>query len=63
MENPIYLGDGVYAEYDGYGIWLKTGDHREAFCDNKIYLEDMVLASLNNFVRRIEAENKKKKGE
>lgn len=21
-----YLGDGVYAEYDGYNIWLYTSD-------------------------------------
>lgn len=49
MENKQYLGDGVYAELDDYGIWLRTGDHREEFCDNKIYLEPIVLSRLNNF--------------
>jgi hypothetical protein len=25
---PDYLGDGVYAEFDGYHIVLKANDHR-----------------------------------
>ena len=41
-----YIGDGVYAEDDGFGIWLTTkrenGTHR-------IYLEPMVLAALNEW--------------
>ncbi len=49
-ENYSYLGDGVYAFFDGYGIWLRTGDHREELCDNKIYLEGDVFLSLNKFV-------------
>jgi hypothetical protein len=24
---PTYLGDGVYASYDGYQIWLHLGAH------------------------------------
>ena len=44
-----YLGDGVYAEFDGYGIWLRTGNHEDHLCDNKIYLEPDVLKRLNNF--------------
>lgn len=44
-----YIGDGVYAEFDGYGIWLRTGDHRDDRCDNKVYLEPDILTSLNNF--------------
>ena len=48
MNEPIaYLGDGIYAEFDGYGIWLRSGDHRDELCDNKIYLEPDILASLN----------------
>lgn len=47
MADRIYLGDAVYAEYDGYGVWLTTmraeGEHR-------IYLEPAALAALNEFV-------------
>ncbi len=24
----VYLGDGVYASFDGYHIWLAVNDHR-----------------------------------
>lgn len=24
MENKTYIGDGVYASWDGYQIWLET---------------------------------------
>lgn len=27
-ETSRYLGDGVYVSFDGYHIWLATGDHR-----------------------------------
>ena len=42
-----YLGDGVYAIYDGYGIWLHANDHENP--TDKIYLEPSVLRALNNF--------------
>lgn len=43
----VYLGDGAYAEYDGYGIQIS--------CDRRglkhyVYLEPEVLAALENFV-------------
>lgn len=44
-----YLGDAVYAEWDGYGLWLRTGDHRDEKCDDKIYLDPRVLERLNQF--------------
>jgi hypothetical protein len=48
-ENHAYIGDGVYAEFDGYRIWLRTGHHLDSECDNKICLEPEVLDSLNEF--------------
>ena len=42
-----YLGDGVYAIYDGYGIWLHANDHENP--TDKIYLEPSVIKALNNF--------------
>ncbi len=43
----LYLGDGVYAYYDGLGVWLHTGSHDDP--DNRVYLESSVLNSLNIF--------------
>ena len=46
-----YLGDGVYAIFDGSGIWLHANDHR--FPTDKIYLEPSVLTNLNNFAEEL----------
>lgn len=44
-----YLGDGVYASFDGYQIWLAVNDHR-----NKVVaLEPGVLNSLDNYRARL----------
>lgn len=45
-----YLGDGVYLELDPIHIILRTGDHREAYCDNTIYIEYSALTLLNRLV-------------
>lgn len=52
-KNYAYIGDGVYAFFDGYGIWLRTGNHEELLCDDKIYLEPDVLDSINRFYERV----------
>ena len=52
-KNHCYIGDGVYAEFDGFGIWLRTGNHKDYLCDNKIYLEPSVLKDLNYFYQHI----------
>lgn len=54
MDKNVYLGDGVYAEFDGYGVWLRTGDHRDALCDNKIYLDPNVMEKLYSVIRRMD---------
>lgn len=42
MKNEQYLGDGVYASYDGYHIWLAVNHHT-----NKVVaLEPAVLEAL-----------------
>lgn len=43
-----YIGDGVYAGWNGFGVWLHANDH--AMPTDKIYLEPGVLKSLNDFV-------------
>ena len=44
-----HLGDGVYAEFDGLGIWLRANDHRPELATDKIYLEPEVIRALNRF--------------
>jgi hypothetical protein len=42
-----YLGDGVYAIFDGSGVWLHANDHLHP--SDKVYLEPQVLEALNKF--------------
>lgn len=48
-----YIGDGVTATYDGFGIWLRTprlnGEH-------EIYLEPDVYHRLTKFVENVGAQ-------
>jgi hypothetical protein len=46
MENPTYLGDAVYAQFDGLGVSLKL-NHHEA--PTLIYLEPEVIHNLIAF--------------
>jgi hypothetical protein len=45
-ENPIYLGDAVYAFFDGNGIELKLNHHLSPCL---IYLEPEVIEALAAF--------------
>jgi hypothetical protein len=45
-----YLGDGVYALFDGYGIWLHANDH--LMPTDRIYLEPEVFDALKRFSDR-----------
>lgn len=56
IENHCYLGDGVYAFFDGYAIRLRTGDHN--VFDQEIFLEPEVLSSLNKFYERAKQSKK-----
>lgn len=48
-----YLGDSVYADFDGRGITLTTENGYGP--SNTIYLEPEVLAALNKYVEWIKA--------
>jgi len=47
---PTYLGDGVYASFDGYHIWLHLGAHNNPAL---IALEPSVYFSLRRYARSI----------
>jgi hypothetical protein len=44
-----YIGDSVYAEWDGYGVVLTTENGFRP--TNRIYLEPGVVAALAKFIR------------
>lgn len=49
--NKDYLGDGVYAEHDGFGIVLTTEDGYRTI--NRIVLEPEVYAALLQWVKQL----------
>lgn len=46
-----HLGDGVYAIFDGFGIWLHANHHENP--TDRVYLEPSVLDSLNRFDKQV----------
>jgi hypothetical protein len=51
MADKVYLGDGAYASYDGFGIVLTTENGIEA--TNTIYLEPEVWHALESYVSNL----------
>lgn len=49
--DDTYLGDGVYASFDGYGVVL---DLRAQDSTTRIALEPSVLRALNEYWERIQ---------
>jgi hypothetical protein len=47
--NETYLGDAVYASFDGYQIWLRTGDGN----DQRIALDPDVYSALTRYVQAL----------
>jgi hypothetical protein len=47
---PVYLGDAVYASYDGYQVWLHLNDHKSM---GVIALNDQVMEMLNLYHKRV----------
>lgn len=44
-----YIGDGVYASFDGYQVWLAVNDHR-----NKVVaLEPVVAENLVKYFNKV----------
>lgn len=61
-----YLGDSVYADFDGYGIVLTTENGLPTDPSNTIYLEPAVLDALAQYRQQMKemkelCQNKQKK--
>jgi len=52
MNNETYIGDAVYASFDGYHVKLRTGDGN----NQTIFLDPSVFANLVAFEKRARAE-------
>lgn len=50
MTNARYLGDAVYASYDGYGVMLTTGHHEPHKASNRIVLEPEIIEAFISYV-------------
>lgn len=59
LNQPEYIGDSVYAEWDGYHIILTTRNGYPDDPRNRIALEGEVWTALVEYVERLKAENKK----
>jgi hypothetical protein len=56
-----YLGDGVYADFDGYHIVLTTSDGQSI--TNRIALEPPVLAALGHYVEQLRGPEREARSE
>jgi len=48
-QHDAYLGDGVYASFDGYQIWLAVNHHE----NKQVAMEPTVLLSLLAYAERV----------
>lgn len=46
---PLYLGDGVYARFDGFQVWITTTPNQR---DSGIALEPSVMGALVNYAAK-----------
>ena len=53
QQQKVYLGDSVYASFDGYSIWLTTENGLPTDPSNRICLEPSVYQSLVDYVESL----------
>ena len=51
--NKQYLGDSVYAEFDGFGIWLTTNNGYPDDPRNKIYMEPQIVFAFKKYLESL----------
>jgi len=52
-ESKTYIGDSVYASFDGYHVILTTENGLATDPSNRIALEPDVLVALNIFAKKV----------
>jgi hypothetical protein len=48
-----YLGDGLYADFDGYQIWLAANDRVSGHPTDKVALEPGVIEAFERYIKRL----------
>tara|TARA_R110000868_G_scaffold114821_1_gene307255 strand:+ start:14659 stop:14886 length:228 start_codon:yes stop_codon:yes gene_type:complete len=48
-QQDAYLGDGVYASFDGFQVWLAVNHHE----NKQVALEPQVLKALLSYAERV----------
>lgn len=48
-----YLGDGLYADYDGWQIVLSANDRNSGHPTARVYLEPLVIVAFLRYIERI----------
>lgn len=61
MSERVYLGDSVYAEFDGYHIILTTNNGYPDDPRNRIALEPEVWQALRHYVAQLVAKAQKER--
>lgn len=61
MNRKRYIGDGVYADFDGYALVLTTENGIQV--DNRIVVEGEVWTALVDYVKDLRAAEVKPQGE
>lgn len=49
----MYIGDGAYANFDGYQIWLRTNEIHPGRFENNIALEPEVFRALMEYAKEL----------
>lgn len=52
-QDPQYIGDGVYAYFDGYQVWIHTSDgvrESEAIALERPTMNSLILYALKHYV-------------
>lgn len=55
LDKEIYLGDGLYASYDGFQVMLRAPTTEE---DRVVYLEPGVVRALQRYLEDLEQSQK-----
>ena len=50
-----YIGDGAYANFDGYSLWIRT--HNGIRTTNQVCLEPEVLKNLLQYIKQVAGTN------
>ena len=56
-----YLGDGLYADFDGYQICLAANDRVSGNPTDKVYLEPRVVDAFWRYVEKLKEESDESK--